>query len=153
MAETLSILLADDDDGHATLVQRNMKRAGLEADLVHLRDGQEMLDYIYRQGPWVDRRHHGAVAVLLDLNMPRIGGMAVLQRLKDDDNLSRIPVFVLTTTDNPVEINQCYRLGASACLVKPVEFGAFGTMIQRFAQFLMTVEMPSETAPPLAHGK
>jgi CheY-like chemotaxis protein len=154
MAEALSVLIADDDEGHVTLVRRNMKRAGLAADLVHLRDGQEVLDYIYRRGAWLNRRLHGEVAVVLDLNMPRLGGMAVLQRLKDDRELTRIPVFVLTTTDNPAEIDQCYRLGASACLVKPVEHGAFGDMIQHFAHFLKTARMPNEgPVTPAAYGE
>jgi CheY-like chemotaxis protein len=146
MAETLSVLIADDDEGHATLVRRNMKRAGLAADLVHLQDGQEVLDYLYRRGTWQHRAAHGAVALVLDLNMPRLSGLAVLRRLKNDQDLTRIPVFVLTTTDNPVEIDQCYALGASACIVKPVDFGAFGDMIQRFAAFLMMATMPGE--PP-----
>ena len=145
MAEGLSVLIADDDEGHATLVQRNLRRAGLRANLVHLRDGQEVLDYMYRRAPWTNRPEHEAVAVVLDLNMPRLGGLDVLRRLKDDDGFNRIPVFVLTTTDNPVEIDQCYTRGASACLVKPVDFGAFSEMIQRFAGFLMTAHMPGET--------
>lgn len=147
MTPTLSVLIAD-DDGHVTLVRRNMRRAGLEADVVHLRDGQEMLDYMYRRAQWAARASHESVAVVLDLNMPRLGGMTVLERLKTDAELTRIPVFVLTTTDSPVEIDQCYALGASACLVKPVDFGAFGEMIQRLARFLMTAKMPGETAAP-----
>lgn len=153
MTETLNVLIADDDDGHATLVRRNIKRAGLDAELVHLRDGQEVLDYMYRRGAWSDRPELGRVALLLDLNMPRLGGMTVLQRLKTDRQLTRIPVYVLTTSDNPVEIDRCYALGASACLVKPVDYGAFGEMVQRFAAFLMTATMPTELPPPDAeHG-
>jgi CheY-like chemotaxis protein len=154
MAETLSVLIVDDDDGHATLVQRNMKRAGLRAEIVRLRDGQEALDYIYRRAPFAEREEHDAVALVLDLNMPRLGGLEVLQRLKRDQTYQRIPVFVLTTTDNPTEIDQCYLRGASACLVKPVDYGAFGEMIQRFASFLMTAHMPGE-APPVRtmHGR
>lgn len=84
----------------------------------------------------------GQMAMLLDLNMPRLGGFEVLQRLEMDKSLARIPVFVRTTTDNPVEIERCYELGAAACLIKPVDYGAFGAMVQRLAEFLMTVEMP-----------
>jgi CheY-like chemotaxis protein len=145
MAGTLSVLIADDDDGHATLVQRNMRRAGLAAELVHLRDGQEVIDYIYRRAPWTNRPQHDAVALVLDLNMPRLGGIEVLASLKRDQRLTRIPVFVLTTTDNPAEIDRCYALGANICLVKPVDFGAFSDMIQRFAAFLMTAQMPGES--------
>jgi CheY-like chemotaxis protein len=154
MAETLSVLIADDDEGHATLVKRNLRRGGLRASLVHLRDGQEVLDYMYRRSPWADRPEHDAVALVLDLNMPRLGGLEVLQRLKRDDAFTRIPVFVLTTTDNPSEIDQCYVRGASACLVKPVDSAAFSAMIQRFAGFLMTAYMPGETPPATGnHGR
>jgi CheY-like chemotaxis protein len=144
MSAAISVLIAEDDDGHATLVQRNLRRGGLLAEFVHLHDGQELLDYMYRRESWEHRHVHGQMALLLDLNMPRLGGFEVLQRLKRDRNLGRIPVFVLTTTDNPVEIDRCYRLGAAACLVKPVDYGAFGAMVQRLAEFLMTVEMPPE---------
>jgi CheY-like chemotaxis protein len=147
MAETLSVLIADDDEGHVTLVKRNLRRGGLEAAVVHLRDGQEVLDYMYRRSPWTDRPEHDAVALVLDLNMPRLGGLEVLRQLKQDDAFTRIPVFVLTTTDNPAEIDRCYVGGASACLVKPLEAGAFSQMIQRFAGFLMAAHMPGEVPP------
>jgi CheY-like chemotaxis protein len=154
MAQILSVLIADDDEGHATLVQRHMRRAGLNAELVHLRDGQEVLDYIYRRAPWTNRGAHTALALVLDLNMPRLSGFEVLQRLKDDSTLQRIPVFVLTTSDNPAEIDRCYLHGAAACLVKPIDYGAFGEMVHRFAGFLMTAQMPGETPPTTTvHGQ
>jgi CheY-like chemotaxis protein len=83
--------------------------------------------------------------MLLDLNMPRLGGFDVLAHLKRDHALTRIPVFVMTTTDDPREIDRCYALGASACLIKPLDYGAFGEMIRRFAAFLMTAAVPGET--------
>ena len=144
MPATLSVLLVEDDDGHATLVRRNLKRAGLPEAPVHLRDGQEALDYLFRRAPWSERTPHRSVAMILDLNMPRLGGMEVLRRLKENKDVARIPVFVLTTTDNPAEIERCYTLGASACLVKPVDYGAFHLMVQRLAEFLMTVHLPGE---------
>lgn len=143
----LSVLIADDDEGHATLARRNLARAGLTSDIIHLRDGQEVLDYLQRHGQWLGRREHHGLALVLDLNMPRLGGIAVLERVKGDARWSHIPVFVLTTSDNPAELNRCYRLGASACLVKPVDFGAFGEMMQRFAAFLMIAALPGEAVP------
>ena len=149
----VNVLLVEDDEGHATLVRRNLRRAGFEKDPVHLRDGQELLDYVYRRSPWDNRLPHEALAMILDLNMPRLGGMEVLRRLKSDEALARIPVFVLTTTDNPLEIERCYALGASACLVKPVDYGAFGEMLHRLAEFLMAARMPSEPpSPRTPHG-
>lgn len=147
MAAILKIVLVEDDEGHAILVRRNLARAGLGAEQVHLRDGQDALDFLYRRAAWTERRPLGAMAILLDLNMPRIGGLEVLRRLKDDQELARLPVFVLTTTDNPAEIDRCYALGAAACLVKPVDYGAFGEMIQRLASFLMVAQMPEEPSP------
>jgi len=146
-AHILSVLVAEDDEGHATLVRRGLKRAGLSSDPIHLRDGQELLDYVYHRGPWSGRLRHVSVAMILDLNMPRLGGVEVLERLKGDEDLARIPVFILTTTDNPFELDRCYALGAAACLVKPVEYGAFSDMIQRLADFLMAARLPGELPP------
>jgi len=153
-AQRVSVLLAEDDAGHATLVRRNLKRAGLPDDPVHLRDGQALLDYVHQRGPWTARAPHESVALILDLNMPCLGGIQVLEYLKRDEDLARIPVFVLTTTDDPAELDRCYALGAAACFVKPVDYGAFGTMIQRLGDFLMAARLPGELPPPgLAHGR
>lgn len=146
--EGFKVVLAEDDEGHATLVRRGLRRAGLTSDPVHLRDGQEVLDYMYFRAHWTGRPTHSAVAMILDLNMPRVGGLDVLRRLKRDEDVAHVPVFVLTTTDNPIEINRCYELGAAACLVKPVDYGAFSDMIQRLADFLKTAQLPGEARPP-----
>ena len=139
-----TIVIAEDDEGHATLVRRNLQRAGLPSQPIHLRDGQEALDYMHRRGQWLDRPAHDGVAMVVDLNMPRLGGLEVLRQMKADHTLTRIPVFVLTTTDNPVELERCYALGASACIVKPVDALEFSQAIQRLAQFLMTATLPAE---------
>lgn len=153
MSQSLTIVIAEDDEGHATLVQRNLRRAAVAAQAVRVRDGQELLDYMYRRGPWQTREEHDAVVILLDLNMPRLGGIEVLERLKGDPQLSHVPIFVLTTTDNPVELDRCYARGASVCLVKPVDYGSFGTMMHRLADFLTTARLPGETPhfPPHVH--
>jgi CheY-like chemotaxis protein len=147
-----SVLVVEDDEGHATLLLRNLKRAGLPGEPVRLRDGQELLDYMHHRAPWSGRLPHQSVAMILDLNMPRLSGTDVLTRLKEDDELARIPVFVLTTTDNPVELDRCYALGAAACLVKPVDYGAFADMIRRLGEFLMTARLPGELPAPEGRG-
>jgi CheY-like chemotaxis protein len=147
----LTVLIVDDDDGHATLVRRNLRRAALPVDPVHVRDGQELLDYMYRRGAWAGREVHLALTILLDLNMPRLGGLDVLDVLKRDGALAHIPVFVLTTTDNPFELDRCYTRGAAACLVKPIDYGAFGDMVQRLAGFLVAARMPGEHSSPQTH--
>ena len=152
MTATLSIVIAEDDEGHATLVRRNLKRAGLESEPVHVRDGQEMLDYVYRRGRWSDRAPHDALVLILDLNMPRLGGLQVLEQLKADEAVTRIPVFVLTTTDDPIELDRCYTLGAAACIVKPIEYAAFSEVVQRLAQFLLMARIPGES-PSTPYGR
>jgi len=151
MTESPSILLVEDDEGHATLIRRNLRRAGLSSAPVHLKDGQELLDYVYRHAPWQDRAWHDSVAIIADLNMPRLSGFEVLQRLKEDERLSRIPVFVLTTTDNPAELDRCYALGAAGYFVKPVDYGVFGELVKHLADFLSSVRLPAEVAAP-THG-
>jgi CheY-like chemotaxis protein len=144
MNTTSNILIAEDDEGHALLIQRHFKRAGFESKTVHLKDGQELLDYVQRRGPWSHRELHAAVAIIVDLKMPRLNGFEVLQVLKSDDALCRIPVFVFTTTDDPLELDRCYELGAAAYFVKPLDYGVFGQMVQHFADFLSSAQLPSE---------
>lgn len=145
-----TVLLVEDDDGHAALVRRNLGRAGLPDDPIRLHDGQQLLDYLHRRIVWSGRHPHGALVILLDLNMPRMSGFDALQAVKADGALGHIPVFVLTTTDNPLEIDRCYTLGAAACLVKPVDYGAFGDLVRRLAEFLLVACVPGEhPAPPV----
>jgi CheY-like chemotaxis protein len=152
LTETFNLLVVEDDDGHATLLRRHLRRAGIPNDPLRLRDGQELLDYLTYQGAWHDRQPLTSMALILDLNMPRLGGTEVLERLKADEELARIPVFVLTTTDNPAELDRCYALGAAACLVKPVDYGAFGELIQRLGGVLMSAWLPGEVPfSPHAH--
>ena len=152
MTDTLNVLMVEDDDGHATLLRRHLRRAGLKSEPVRLRDGQELLDYLTYKSPWSERRPLDSVVMIVDLNMPRLGGAQVLERLKGDDRLARIPVFVLTTTDNPAELDRCYALGAAACLIKPVGPGAFGDLVQRLGAVLMNAWLPGEQALP-HHGR
>jgi CheY-like chemotaxis protein len=152
MAGTISVLIAEDDEGHATLVRRNLKRAGLQSEPVHVRDGQEALDYLHRRAAWSQRPKHEALAIVLDLNMPRLGGMEVLRHLKATRDVTPIPVFVLTTTDDPLEVERCYSLGASACIVKPIDYDEFSDTIQTLAHFLMAASIPGETNLPRARN-
>lgn len=152
IVEELQVVMAEDDEGHATLVRRNLRRAGLTRDPVHVHDGLELLDYLMRRGGWQRRPDHEALAIVLDLNMPRLGGFDVLRQIKGRRDSLPFPVFVLTTTDNPDEIERCYTLGASACLVKPVDSNRFGDMIQRLAWFLQTVQLPGDTTAPHGDG-
>jgi CheY-like chemotaxis protein len=147
------VLIAEDDEGHATLIRRNLKRAGLGERAVYLKDGQELLDYVYKRAQFSAREPSEAVVIIADLNMPRLSGFEILQRLKSDQELARIPVYVMTTADNPVEIERCYELGAAAYLVKPLDYGVFGEMVRRLAEFLASIRLPAEErAVSRSHG-
>jgi CheY-like chemotaxis protein len=142
-AEPITILLAEDDDGHATLIQRNLERAGLINGFVRLRDGQEALDYIRGRGDFTGRELWPNVLVLLDINMPRVDGVEVLRQLKADPATNLIPVIMLTTTDDPREVKRCYELGCSVYVTKPVDYKAFIEAIGRLGLFLQVVRVPA----------
>jgi CheY-like chemotaxis protein len=131
------IVLGEDDEGHATLILRNLQRGGLASGVLHLRDGQAVLDAFRRKPGEV-----GPIAVLLDIHMPGVDGIAVLRELKRDPVTAKVPVVMLTTTDDSHEVERCYGLGAAAYIAKPIEYGQFSDVIQRLAAFLNIVHLP-----------
>jgi CheY-like chemotaxis protein len=143
-AELLVIVLAEDDDGHASLVQRNLHRAGVANRVVRVRDGHEALEYVRREGTYSGRLPDGPTLLLLDIKMPRVDGIEVLRRLKGDERTAKIPVIMLTTTDDPCEVQRCYELGCGMYVTKPVSFDAFADAIQRLGLFLSIVKVPRE---------
>lgn len=144
--ESLLILLAEDDDGHASLVQRNLKRAGILNDICRVKDGQEALEFVHCQGQFAGRKPSGPLLLVLDINMPRLDGIEVLRRMKASEATARIPVVMLTTTDAPHEIEQCYALGCGIYITKPVEYAAFVEALRRLGLFLQIVKVPPEAA-------
>ena len=135
------ILFAEDDEGHATLVQRNLRRSGITNPVVHAKDGQAALDYV-RNVRFREARPEEHLLVVLDINMPRVDGIEVLRQLKADPVTAGIPVIMLTTTDNPHEIERCYQLGCSVYVTKPVGYEAFVEAVKRLGLFLQIVEVP-----------
>ena len=140
--EPLLIVLAEDDDGHASLVQRNLERAGLANGLHRLKDGQEALDFLRGEGDYAGRNPNQPVLVLLDIKMPRVDGIEVLRQIKADPRTALIPVVMLTTTDDPREIQRCYELGCSVYVTKPVDYQGFVEAIKRLGLFLQVVRVP-----------
>ena len=141
VAESVNIVVVEDDDGHATLIERNLRRAGLTNPVIRLRDGQEALDYFFK-GDGEPPEQSDSV-LLLDINLPRIDGVDVLRRLKADRRTSRVPTIMLTTTDDPREIERCYQLGCNVYVTKPVEYDAFMEAIRRLGFFLQIVKIAS----------
>jgi CheY-like chemotaxis protein len=137
-AEPFTVLLAEDDDGHADLVMEQLRDAGVGNPITRFRDGQELVDFLLPAGgaPWDQ-----PCLLLLDINMPRLDGIAVLKRLKADPAARAIPVIMLTTTDDPCEVAACYRLGCNLYITKPVGFDAFAETLKRLGQFLQILQV------------
>jgi len=144
VVESVCIVAAEDDDGHASLIERNLRRAGLSNDLVRLRDGQEAIDYFI--GPRADA-HAGACVLLLDIKMPRVDGVEVLRQLRQDPRTVALPIIMLTTTDDPREIERCYDLGCNVYITKPVEYEPFVEAIRRLGLFLQVIKVPNNNKP------
>ena len=144
--DAITILLAEDDDGHAVLVERNLRRAGVSNRIERMRDGQDALDYLNSRGPHAGRLPDGPLLMLLDINMPRVDGVEVLRQLKEDPQTANLPVIMLTTTDDPREVRRCYDLGCASYITKPVEYDRFVEAIRRLGLFLSIVEVPREDA-------
>jgi CheY-like chemotaxis protein len=141
-AEALTIVLAEDDDGHALLIHKNLQRAGLVNGFIRVRDGQEALDLVRGEGEHPGPGLSGRCLLLLDINMPRVDGVEVLRRIKADPNLALTPVIMLTTTDDPREVERCYGLGCNVYITKPVEYEQFVEAIRQLGLFLQVVKVP-----------
>jgi len=134
------ILMAEDDDGHAQLVQERFESVGVYNPIIRFKDGQEAWDFL--SGAAKPGLEPGkAYLLLLDIRMPGLDGVEVLRRVKKDPHLKNMPVIMLTTTDDPREISTCYELGCNNYLTKPVEFEKFGEVIKRLGLFLMIVKV------------
>lgn len=139
----VSILIAEDDDGHAELIVDNLREAGLKNEIVRFRDGQEVWDFLVGPPNTPTTRQTGtAYLLLLDIRMPRLDGVEVLRRVKADPELHKLPVIMLTTTDDPREVQNCYELGCSCYITKPVDYDRFSEMLSRLGLFLMVVQVP-----------
>jgi CheY-like chemotaxis protein len=132
----VTILLAEDDPGHARLIEKNLRRADLTNDIVKATDGQQAVDYIFGNGC------ASPLVVLLDLNMPVLNGYQVLERMKGDERTKLIPVIILTTTDDPREVARCYELGCNVYITKPVDYEQFSEAIRKLGLFIMVMMIP-----------
>lgn len=150
VAEAVNIILVEDDDGHATLIEKNLRRAGLANNYSRLKDGQEALDYFAGPGACDPNSTTPSCLVLLDIKMPRVDGVEVLRRMKADPRTATIPVIMLTTTDDPREVERCYQLGCNVYVTKPVEYESFLEAVKRLGLFLQVVKLPPKAGPASA---
>ncbi len=137
----VEVIMIEDDPGHARLIEKNIRRAGVNNTIRHFESGTAALRHLFE--PSV--RDNGPLLVLLDLNLPDMSGTDILEKLKADDKLKRTPVVVLTTTDDQREIQRCYALGCNVYITKPVEYETFSQAIRQLGLFLSIMQVPEPT--------
>lgn len=141
--QSVLIMLVEDDDGHRLLIRENLKAGGIVNDVVEMHDGQEALDYLQHRGKYQEAASAQKPGlILLDIKMPKVDGFAALEKIKSDPNLRTIPVLMLTSTDDQVEVNRCYALGANNYIVKPVKYEEFQERLKALGLFLDIVRLP-----------
>lgn len=146
MSVAIDIILIEDNLDDAALVIRALKKNNLANNLVHLKDGVEALDYIFGTGTF---ENHGTEksrprVILLDLKMPRINGLEVLEKVKEDPRTKSIPVVVLTSSAEDPDIKRCYELGANSYIVKPVEFDNFHKAVSELGFYWLLLNKTSK---------
>jgi CheY-like chemotaxis protein len=137
MNNAVTIVMIEDDEGHARLIEKNIVRAGVTNPIVHFPNGGTALQYLEQNGDSAR-----SLLVLLDLNLPDMTGIDILQKLKSDEGLKRAPVIVLTTTDDKREIERCYELGCNVYITKPVEYEHFAHAIRQLGLFFSVIQVP-----------
>ena len=136
--QAVTIVMIEDDEGHARLIEKNLKRAGVYNEVRHFVDGTSALDYLLGPGRPAQR----PLLVLLDLNLPDMTGIDILEKVKGNDHTKRSPVVVLTTTDDQREIQRCYDLGANVYITKPVDYEGFANAIKQLGLFFSVMQIP-----------
>lgn len=138
----LEIILIEDNMDDATLVMRALKKSNLANRMVHLKDGAEALDFLFGKDSSKDVQT--ARVILLDLKMPKINGMEVLKKVKEDPNTKTIPVVILTSSAEDPDIKACYELGANSYIVKPVEFDNFSKTVSDLGMYWLLLNNPPQ---------
>lgn len=134
--EEIEIVLVEDNPDDAELTIRALKKGNISNKLIHLKDGAEALEFIFRTGKYADRSENiKPKLVLLDLNMPKVSGIEVLRKIKSDEHTKTIPVVVLTSSQEDPDVQTCYKLGVNSYIVKPVGFANFTKAISELGLY------------------
>ncbi len=144
LTQAVSILMIEDDEGHARLIEKNIRRAGVNNEILHFTDGSSALAFLFGPDGTTGRAEHSPFMILLDLNLPDMSGVDILQRIKADGVLRRAPVIVLTTTDDKAEIERCYDLGCNVYITKPLIYQNFAEAIVQLGLFMSVMQIPEQ---------
>lgn len=137
----VDILIAEDDDGHAELIQNALEESGVCNRIIRFINGEEAWHFLSGTGDKEIREKGKGYLLLLDINMPKMDGIELLKRMKADEDLKSIPVIMLTTTDDPKEIELCYNTGCSIYITKPIDFIKLMETLRRLGLFIQIVKV------------
>jgi len=141
--EDIEILFAEDSMDDAMLTMRALNKSGFTNKLLHVKDGAEALDFLYCRGIYSERNPKSyPKLLLLDLKMPKVSGMQVLEKVKTDPDFKSIPVVILTSSQEDPDIANCYKLGANSYIVKPVDSNNFFNAIKEMGMYWMIISQP-----------
>jgi CheY-like chemotaxis protein len=141
----VTIVMIEDDEGHARLIERNIRRAGVNNEIMPFKDGTSALSFLLGEDGTGLKSAGRPILILLDLNLPDMQGVDILAQVKENPHLKRSPVVVLTTTDDEREIKRCYDLGCNVYITKPVNYDGFANAIRQLGLFFSVIQVP-ETA-------
>ena len=142
MNTPVTIVMIEDDEGHARLIERNIRRSGINNEIVAFANGTAALNYLLGHDSKGVRRKGEALLILLDLNLPDMTGLDILRQVKESRHLKCVPVVVLTTTDDTQEIKRCYELGCNVYITKPVNYESFANAIRQLGLFFSVIQVP-----------
>ncbi|MGH2341084.1 response regulator [Segnochrobactraceae bacterium EtOH-i3] len=138
----VTIVMIEDDPGHARLIEKNIRRAGVNNPILGFADGAAALSYLLGASGDGSVSAGRALLILLDLNLPDMSGIDILRQVKDNEHLRRTPVVVLTTTDDRGEIQRCYDFGCNVYITKPVNYDSFANAIRQLGLFFSVMQVP-----------
>ncbi len=142
MEERVTIILAEDDEGHASLITRNLKKVLDSVEIIRFKNGQETMDFLMGRDGEEGIQSGGFYIVLLDIRLPKIDGIEVLRRMKKEPTLAGIPVIVLSTTEDPAQVKECHQLGCSLYINKPVDYKKFVDTLKQLGKFIISMDVP-----------
>ncbi|ACI93097.1 response regulator receiver protein [Afipia carboxidovorans OM5] len=142
MGNPVKIVMIEDDEGHARLIERNIRRSGVNNEIMPFTNGTDAVSYLFGADGTANQHKGQALLILLDLNLPDMTGIDILKRVKDNATLKSAPVVVLTTTDDAQEIKRCYELGCNVYITKPVNYENFANAIRQLGLFFSVIQVP-----------